>query len=38
VVINNPVLKTFADRDSVLLALRGTTRFYESSHYSIYRL
>ncbi len=38
VVINKPVLKTFADRDSVLLALRGSTRFYESSHYSIYRL
>ena len=38
VVINKSVLRNFSAKDSVLLALQCADRFYESSHYSVYRL
>lgn len=38
VVINKSVLRNFSAKDSVLLVLQCADRFYESSHYSVYRL
>jgi hypothetical protein len=38
VVINKSVLRNFSAKDSVLLVLESADRFYESSHYSVYRL